>query len=240
MTLVCTPGPGYFRFLKIHHLKIELAAVVDWGELFVKATYNLEGDGPLVFTCYEAIQEVISSIQVENIPNVLAGARDISPSLTAQKRLISHAKQCIQTGLEYFNLQLNTSLRISLMAFKAARLINPIVIRNLNPDASSVDLLKSFPFVTADEICNLKGELPAYLAKAEDLDEKVYKLSWWKSQETSLPNWCTVVKKNLLLQPSSAAVERVFSLLNSGFGTQQEQSFQDYIQASVMLRYNNR
>ena len=32
-----------------------------------------------------------------------------------------------------------------------------------------------------------------------------------------------LVQKNLLLQPSSAAVERVFSLLNSGFGTQQEQ-----------------
>ena len=68
MTLVRAPGPGYFRFLKIHklhNLKIELAAVVDWGELFVKATYNLEGDGPLAFTCYEAMQEVISLIQVE-------------------------------------------------------------------------------------------------------------------------------------------------------------------------------
>ena len=34
-------------------LRIELAAVVDYGEPFVKATYNLEGDGDLVFTCYE-------------------------------------------------------------------------------------------------------------------------------------------------------------------------------------------
>ena len=38
---------------------------MDWGELFVKATYNLEGDGPLAFTCYEAMQEVILLIQVE-------------------------------------------------------------------------------------------------------------------------------------------------------------------------------
>ena len=52
-------------------------------------------------------------------------------------------------------------------------------------------------------------------------------------------NWCVIVRKFLLLQPSSAAVERVFSLLNSGFGTLQEQSLQDYIQASVMLRYND-
>ena len=52
------------------------------------ATHNLEGDGPLAFTCYEAIQGVIASIQVENIPNVQAVARDISPSITAQKRLM--------------------------------------------------------------------------------------------------------------------------------------------------------
>ena len=36
----------FFEDSKKHnHLKIELAAVVDWCEVFVKATYNLEGDG---------------------------------------------------------------------------------------------------------------------------------------------------------------------------------------------------
>ena len=57
---------------KLQSFKIELAAVIDWGEAFVKATYNLENDGPLAFTCYETIQEVITSIQVGNIPNVKA------------------------------------------------------------------------------------------------------------------------------------------------------------------------
>ena len=212
---------------KLHYLKIELAAVVDWGEAFVKATYNVEGDGPLVFTCYEVIQAVVISIQVANIPNVQAVVRDILTNLTTQTRLITHAKQCIQPGIEYFNQQFNTSLKIPLMAFKAAQLTNPTMIRNLNPEASTVDLLKSFPFVTVDEITNLKAELPAYLAKAEDLNDTVDKVSWWKSQEKSLPTWCAVVKKILLVQPSSAAVERVFSLLNSGFGDQQEQSLQD-------------
>jgi len=46
-------------------------------------------------------------------------------------------------------------------------------------------------------------------------------------------------KKILLVQPFSAAVECAFSLLNSGFADQQEQSLQDYIEASVMSRYNN-
>ena len=34
-------------------LKIELVAEIDYGEPLVKATYNLEGDGALVFMCYE-------------------------------------------------------------------------------------------------------------------------------------------------------------------------------------------
>ena len=36
-------------------LRIELAAVVDVGIHFVKDTYNLEGDGILVLTCYQEI-----------------------------------------------------------------------------------------------------------------------------------------------------------------------------------------
>ena len=43
---------------------------------------------------------------------------------------------------------------------------------------------------------------------------------------------------SVTVQPSSAAAERAFSFLNSGFNDQQEQSLQDYIEASAMLRYN--
>ena len=44
---------------KLKHLKLELAAIIDWGEVFVKATYNLEGDGPLSFTAYEEVRTVL-------------------------------------------------------------------------------------------------------------------------------------------------------------------------------------
>ena len=39
--------------LKKDNLQIELAAIVDYGKPFVKATYKLEGDGSLAFECYE-------------------------------------------------------------------------------------------------------------------------------------------------------------------------------------------
>ena len=48
-------------------------------------------------------------------------------------------------------------------------------------------------------------------------------------------------KKILVVQPSSAAVERAFSImLNNAFKDQQHNSLQDYIEVSTMLRYNNR
>ena len=47
---------------KSAYLRVELAAVIDCGERFVKATYNLEGDGPLVFQCYDIIAALIASI----------------------------------------------------------------------------------------------------------------------------------------------------------------------------------
>ena len=41
--------------------------------------------------------------------------------------------------------------------------------------------------------------------------------------------------KVLLVQPSSAAAERVFSILNSSFKDSQEHALVDYLQACVML-----
>ena len=36
----------------------------------MEATYILEGDGPLAFTCYEIMQTIVSAIEVANTPNV--------------------------------------------------------------------------------------------------------------------------------------------------------------------------
>ena len=45
---------------------------IDVGQHFVKATYFLEGDGPLVFSCYEKLKAVAEAFQVPYFPNVRA------------------------------------------------------------------------------------------------------------------------------------------------------------------------
>jgi len=44
---------------KKRKLQMELAITIDFGEPFVKETYNLEGDGPLALSEYEEIHQVI-------------------------------------------------------------------------------------------------------------------------------------------------------------------------------------
>ena len=91
-------------------------------------------------------------------------------------------------------------------------------------------------------IDGLKSELPEYLAEDEDVSEKVDVIKWWKSHEADgrLPSWTRACRLVLLVQPSSAAAERVFSMLTNAFSTQQESSLEDYVQFSVMLQYNYR
>jgi len=46
-------------------------------------------------------------------------------------------------------------------------------------------------------------------------------------------------KKIALTQPSSAAAEKAFSLLQNSFGKRQEHSLEDYIQLPAMMQYNH-
>ena len=59
----------------------------------------------------------------------------------------------------------------------------------------------------------LKVEFPKYLATAEDISPQMDKLKWWKKHEHGLPHWSQACRNVLLVQPSSAAAERVFCLI---------------------------
>ena len=85
----------------------------------------------------------------------------------------------------------------------------------------------------------IKGELPTYLALAQDVTPNYDTLNWWKGHAHELPYWSTAVH-NVLVQPSSASSEHVFSLLKASFGPQQDCSLQDYIESSLMLQFNKR
>ena len=79
-------------------IKLELAALVDMGEVFVKATYLLEGDGPVVLSCFETLQGVCNACQNVDLPNVHAVAVAIVDADAAQNvaTLEQEAKRSVQ------------------------------------------------------------------------------------------------------------------------------------------------
>ena len=215
---------------RLMNLKLELAATIDVGALFVEATYFLEGDGPLGFACYEKLSAVSQFCQAPCFPNVRAIATAISEedpcqNLTALER---SAKACFQQAITQFLSKFNVDLYDVMVAFKAARLFCPVRIQWLKPTNVLVESLRVFPFLDSDTtIDGLKAELKAEL-----------KVDWWCGHEEQLPRWAFAVKQVLLVQPSSATVERVFSTLKASFNEQQNCALVDYLEASVMSLYN--
>lgn len=65
--------------------------------------------------------------------------------------------------------------------------------------------------------------MPQYIAKTADVSQKLDILEWWKINADEIP-CSSAARKVLLLQPSSAATERVFSLLKATFSDQQDNS----------------
>ena len=222
-------------------LKLELAVLVDVSVHFVTATYYLEGDGPLIFTCFERLSAVQHAVVVGHFPCLEATAREIAGGNAAlQNRLITEAKACVQPGLNFFREKFNIQFISNVRAFKAARFCCPVQVTELRPDARSLEELKNFPFVNDAMVAALATELPLYIAAADGLvcNNEKEKLTWWAAHQDTLPQWSALVRKVLLVQPSSASAERVFSLLAT-LSAQQEAVLEDYIEASVMVRYNN-
>ena len=160
---------------------------------------------------------------------------------TVQQQFIHYAKQCVKPGYDYFESKFEGDLKPAVLLFKAARYFDPCKAVELKPTCCDLDSLRAFPCLDEDSIIDgLKSELPEYMAKAEDVAPTISRTDWWSDHESELPNWSNACKQSLLFQPSSAAAERVFSLLQNSFKDQQYSSLEDYIQTSIMLQYNNR
>lgn len=123
-------------------LQVELAAVIDAGKQFLKATYRLEGDGPLALKCYEIVHNLFAGIHVQHFPNLLAVAQKISPGTGSasrrQQQWIDYGKVCVAPGLQYFKEKFSPAgeLGQSVAAFKAARLAWPQKMVEMQPTSN--------------------------------------------------------------------------------------------------------
>ncbi len=65
-------------------------------------------------------------------------------------------------------------------------------------------------------------------------------LRFWRAKKKELPSWAKLLRLVLLISPSSASVERVFSMMRRTFNSQQDAALADMIRVSLMLQFNYR
>ena len=215
------------------------------GEPLIKATYVLEGDGPLVFSCFERLQTVANACQVPHFRNVHAVAVAITAGDPTKNvaALEQEAKRSVESGIQWFLRKFNADLCKKLSAFKATRIMCPEAMQWLRPAPATVQGLPLFPFLDGNHVINgLITELPNYVAAAHNFTMACEedKVNWWRQHSDRSPHWSFAVMKVIPVQPSSAAAERVFSIINSSFNDSQDHALVDYIQACAMLQYNKR
>ena len=217
--------------VKNRKLRVELAITIDAGEAFVKATYRLEGDGPLAFTAFEEISMLRAAMYY---PNTNAIAKKLASNGTQLQQLTNYANGCVKPA--YDCLKFGTNLKETVSIFKYTRYFDPTKINELQPTSHDIENLRIVPFLDSDTIIDgLKSERVTYMTKADGVSQEVDRLKWWNRHKSELPLWSSSCRSVLLIQPSSAAAERVFSLLENSFKEQQTLALEDYVESSLIL-----
>ena len=185
---------------------MEPAVVIDAG-------VHLEGDGPLVFSCYERLSAVAHAVAVDHYPNTEAVSREIANCDAALLScLIAQAKAWVRPGLKFYQKKFIVQFCDTVKAYIAVRFCCPVQVQKLRPTAATLEGFRNFPFSNNNATIanNHAREILQYIATAEGATvtcEDDDNVRLWAAHRDTLPFWAAIVKKLLLLQPSSATAE---------------------------------
>ena len=229
-------------------LRVELSSLMEL-EKFIKVTCTLKGNGHLISIAFQKLEELRALIHVHNFPVILGVVQELFPlNIGDQQRWYQYGlRECVTPAFQYFLNTLANDLVVSptMKMIRAAQLFSPRALEVSRPTAADAERVGDVPFLnTNDVIQSLKDELPTYLVKAAAINDAFDifsdSIKWWADLSPDLSSWSSAVQKVVLGQPSSAAAERVFSLLVTMFGDQQRDALEDYAEAYRMLRVNDR
>ena len=148
-----------------------------------------------------------------------------------------HMKKILQPMMVYYFDRFNEetgSLRHLLSLFKCLEMFNSYGFssRGFTPD--DIRLLSTFePFKGCLDA--LVAELPEYSRLSTNVDSSVDILGWFRHHKDFIPSWYHYSCIAALFQPSSAAAERVFSIINRISKTRMTRMLHDYVETTVML-----
>ena len=94
------------------------------GEHFVKATYFLERDGPLVFPCYEKLKALLRLVRHHTFQMCVQWWLQLPMKIQIRSQQPWNREPAIQSFLQKFSVDLYNAV----MAFKAARVMCPVTV----------------------------------------------------------------------------------------------------------------
>ena len=132
--------------------------------------------------------------------------------------------------------------------YRCCRLANPIAFKLMNLTIAEISTeFQLLDFFEPNSIDSFIGEIPQYklLVAAANFDavdnpiaEMKTCIDFWLDYKLRLPALTKFIQYCYTITTSSAAAERVFSILKRMFGDQQATALEDYITGAVMLEYN--
>lgn len=179
----------------------------------------------------------------------------------AQQLMTTTVKNVAAPALTYFHKtifgltnQAPAALDLNIKLYKMARAMSPLSTKLLQPAWEDVyalmELTKSHLYFTPVERQGMQLEWSQYLGLTADLgaeeddgspNEKMRRaVLFWRTAAGTLPNLAKLARYCMLLACSSAAAERVFSVLkNSQSLVQMHHALEDYTEILCQRQYNH-
>lgn len=204
---------------------------------------------PALSTTADRSPEVVQKY----LPNLCAVAREYvlhHPNYAYQQVLDDNLPSA-RGVIEIFSANFLVKYKETMKLWKFCRLFNHNYVKSIEIDALQAEFkVATFPQPLRQHRAELAKEIAVYHQLAQDEDaqdedegEEHKELSiqdFWRTKGKSVPTWKTCVEYVSLLQPSSGASERSFSVLRWSFDSQQESTLADYKETSVLIRFNDR
>lgn len=210
----------------------ELAVYTDLCHPFVVATHDLEADSILSVQVADQLDSILNHINSSladplRLHNFQAVRRECmslfkEDSMQLATHMIRSAKDYFDCRFGIFNGK-RGDLSPTYDYFKACRLFYPPYSGTIAKSLTKDDierLLAHLTFIQPEERLELIRSSQIYFQRASSYplrDEASFTqhpvIIWWQEHGSEIPIWKEVIRRVLLVKPSSASVERAFSHL---------------------------
>ncbi|CAB1113067.1 unnamed protein product [Ectocarpus sp. CCAP 1310/34] len=224
--------------------ELVLALMVDVGRSVTSATIVLEGDEPLAHKTYHIVERFRSKFELADdgvfsedisLPTVAA----LLDKLVGQGDDLDDLDTLRQYAHDRIGRHSQAREAKTLEMFKAAKLTDFVSMESRKYSDDTIRSLKVLPFVNSKMVKGLLKEKEGYyMAASNNTDIEYGHMAFWKDKKKRLPTWHALVLDVALSPPSSAYMERVFSILRCCFNERQQHVYSDRICASALLKFN--